>query len=72
MDGLKLILGRKNIADSSIGGIKEPQEMPDFCGRHNIVSDVEMIVSKEINHAYERMIKSDVKYRFVIYMNRLN
>lgn len=66
-----LILGRKRIAGSLIGGIKETQEMLDFCGKHNIVSDIEMIKMKDINTAYERVINSDVKYRFVIDMATL-
>ena len=66
MDTGGLIFGRKRVSGSLIGGIKETQEMLDFCGKHNIVSDVEMIDIKDINHAYSRMIKSDVKYRFVI------
>ena len=66
-----LILGRKAIAGSAIGGIKETQEMLDFCGEHNIVSDIEMIPIQKINEAYERMLKSDVKYRFVIDMDSL-
>jgi uncharacterized zinc-type alcohol dehydrogenase-like protein len=49
-----------------VGGIKETQEMLDFCGQHQIVSDIEIIKMDEINHAYERMQASDVKYRFVI------
>ena len=61
-----LIMKRRNLAGSLIGGIKETQEMLDFCGEHNIVSDVEMIDIQNINEAYERMMKSDVKYRFVI------
>lgn len=61
-----MILGRKTLAGSLIGGIKETQEMLDFCGEHNIVSEVEMIDIKDINTAYERMMKSDVRYRFVI------
>ncbi|MCA4782727.1 NAD(P)-dependent alcohol dehydrogenase [Empedobacter stercoris] len=61
-----LILKRRNLTGSLIGGIKETQEMLDFCGEHNIVSDVEMIDIQNINTAYERMMKSDVKYRFVI------
>ena len=61
-----LIMKRRNLAGSLIGGIKETQEMLDFCGEHNIVSDVEMIDIQNINTAYERMMKSDVKYRFVI------
>jgi uncharacterized zinc-type alcohol dehydrogenase-like protein len=66
MHGGGLIMGRKNVAGSLIGGIAETQEMLDFCGKHNIVCDVEMINIQDINNAYERMIKSDVKYRFVI------
>ncbi len=61
-----LITKRRSLAGSFIGGIAETQEMLDFCAEHNIVSDVEMIAMHEVNHAYERMIKSDVKYRFVI------
>ena len=66
-----MIMGRKSIAGSLIGGIAETQEMLDFCGKHNIVSDIEIIKMQEINEAYERMIKSDVKYRFVIDMSSL-
>jgi uncharacterized zinc-type alcohol dehydrogenase-like protein len=61
-----LIGGRRSLAGSLIGGIPETQEMLDFCGQHNIVSDIEMIPAQKINEAYERMIKGDVKYRFVI------
>lgn len=64
--GFKLMGGRKNLSGSAIGGIKETQEMLDFCGKHNIVSDVEVINIQNINNAYDRMIKGDVKYRFVI------
>lgn len=64
--GGQLIFQRKSIAGSLIGGIKETQEMLDFCGEHNIVCDVEVIDMQDINTAYERMLKSDVKYRFVI------
>ena len=64
-------LGRKSVAGSLIGGIKETQEMLDFCGQHGIVSDVEVIRMQDINEAYERMQKSDVKYRFVIDMASL-
>jgi uncharacterized zinc-type alcohol dehydrogenase-like protein len=67
-----LIVGRKSIAGSVIGGIAETQEMLDFCGAHNITSDIEMINIQDINEAYERMLKSDVKYRFVIDMVSLN
>jgi uncharacterized zinc-type alcohol dehydrogenase-like protein len=63
-----LIRRRRSIAGSLIGGIKETQEMLDFCAEHNIVSDIELIPVQQINTAYERMIKSDVKYRFVIDM----
>ena len=64
--GFNLIMQRKSIAGSLIGGIKETQEMLDFCAEHNIVSDVEMITMDRINEAYERILKADVKYRFVI------
>lgn len=66
-----MILGRKSVAGSVIGGIAETQEMLDFCGKHNIVSDIEIIKMQDINEAYERMLKSDVKYRFVIDMQSL-
>ena len=61
-----LIFQRRSIAGSLIGGIPETQEMLDYCAEHNIVSDVEVIAMKDINDAYERMMKGDVKYRFVI------
>ena len=61
-----LIFGRKAIAGSLIGGIPETQEMLDFCAEHGIVADIEMIAAGDIEAAYERMLKSDVKYRFVI------
>ncbi|KAH9593319.1 alcohol dehydrogenase [Trypanosoma melophagium] len=66
-----LILGRKSIAGSLVGGIAETQEMLDFCGKHGIVSEIEKIKIDYINTAYERVIKSDVKYRFVIDMASL-
>lgn len=66
-----LILGRKAVAGSVIGGIAETQEMLDFCGQHGITSDIEMINMQDINAAYTRMLKSDVKYRFVIDMASL-
>lgn len=66
-----MIMGRKSVAGSVIGGIAETQEMLDFCGKHNIVSDIELIKMQDINEAYERMLKSDVKYRFVIDMQSL-
>ncbi|WP_194852500.1 NAD(P)-dependent alcohol dehydrogenase [Nonlabens antarcticus] len=71
MNGGNLIIGRKSIAGSLIGGIKETQEMLDFCGKHNIVSDVEMIDMNEINTAFDRVTDNDVKYRFVIDMASL-
>ncbi len=61
-----LIMKRRSIAGSLIGGIPETQEMLDFCAKHGIVSDIEMIPASDINVAYERMLKGDVKYRFVI------
>jgi len=66
-----LIFGRRRVSGSLIGGIRETQEMLDFCGKHGIVSDVEVIPIQYINDAYERMLKSDVKYRFVIDMASL-
>ncbi|WP_417431416.1 NAD(P)-dependent alcohol dehydrogenase [Halpernia sp.] len=66
-----IVLGRRSIAGSLIGGIAETQEMLDFCGEKNIVSEIEMIDMQNINEAYERMLKSDVKYRFVIDMKSL-
>jgi len=71
LNTVPLILGRKSVAGSVIGGIAETQELLDFCGEHNIVSEIEMIRMQNINHAYERMLKSDVKYRFVIDMKSL-
>ena len=67
-----LIFKRKKLAGSLIGGIKETQEMLDFCAEHNITSDIELIPIQKINEAYERMLKSDVKYRFVIDCKTLN
>jgi uncharacterized zinc-type alcohol dehydrogenase-like protein len=61
-----LIMKRRSIAGSGIGGIKETQEMLDFCAEHGIVSDIELIPIQQINEAYERMLRSDVRYRFVI------
>ena len=66
LSGGSVIAGRKSIAGSSIGGMAETQEMIDFCAKHNIVSDIEMINIQSVNEAYERMLKNDVKYRFVI------
>ena len=66
-----LIFRRRSFSGSLIGGLPETQEMLDFCGKHNITCDIEMIRMDEINTAYERMLKSDVKYRFVIDMASL-
>ncbi|HVK48413.1 MAG TPA: NAD(P)-dependent alcohol dehydrogenase [Pseudobacter sp.] len=71
LNTVPMILGRKSVAGSVIGGIAETQEMLDFCGKHNIVSDIEVIKIQDINAAYERMLKSDVRYRFVIDMASL-
>lgn len=68
LNTVPMIVGPKSIAGSLIGGIAETEEMLDFCGQHNIVSKIEIIKMQHINEAYERMIKSDVKYRFVIDM----
>ena len=66
-----LITGRGSIAGSMIGGMVETQEMLDYCGKHNIVSDVEVIPIQQINEAFERLLSQDVKYRFVIDMSSL-
>lgn len=71
LNTVPLIMGRRAVAASVIGGIAETQEMLDFCGEHNIVSEIEMINMQDINTAYERMLKSDVRYRFVIDMASL-
>jgi len=71
LNTVPMIMGRKSVAGSLIGGIAETQEMLDFCGEHNIVSDIEIINMQDINEAYERMLKSDVRYRFVIDMASL-
>lgn len=72
MHGGSVIAGRKRVSGSLIGGIKETQEMLDFCGEHNITCDIEMIDIQNINTAYDRVTSSDVKYRFVIDMESLN
>lgn len=66
LDVAGLLFGRKKVAGSLIGGIRETQEMLDFCGKHNVTADVEVIGVSQIDQAYERMLKNDVKYRFVI------
>ncbi len=71
ISAFNLLLQRKTLAGSLIGGIPETQEMLDYCAEHNIVSDVEVIDIKDINESYERMLKGDVRYRFVIDMSTL-
>jgi uncharacterized zinc-type alcohol dehydrogenase-like protein len=66
-----LLLPRRQFAGSAIGGIAETQEMLDFCAQHGIVCDIEMIGIQQVNEAYDRLLKSDVKYRFVIDMASL-
>jgi uncharacterized zinc-type alcohol dehydrogenase-like protein len=69
--GFNLIFKRRSLAGSLIGGLPETQEMLDFCAKHQIMSDIETIDIAAVNGAYERMIKGDVKYRFVIDMKTL-
>jgi len=71
VSAFNLIMGRRSLSGSPIGGIAETQEMLDFCGQHNITSDVEVIPIQKVNEAYERLLKSDVKYRFSIDMASL-
>ena len=71
LNTVSLVMKRKSVAGSDIGGIAETQELLDFCGEHGIISDIEVINIQNINKAYERMLKSDVKYRFVIDMASL-
>lgn len=71
VSAFNLIMGRRNLSGSNIGGIAETQEMLDFCGEHRITADVEVIPIQKVNEAYERMLKSDVKYRFSIDMSSL-
>ena len=68
---VSLIVRRRNLSGSAIGGIAEKQEMLDFCGANNITADVEVIPIQKVNEAYERLLKSDVKYRFSIDMASL-
>jgi alcohol dehydrogenase (NADP+) len=72
VDAFNVIFGRRSLAGSLIGGIAETQEMLDYCAEHGIVCDIEKIAIDKINEAYERMLQSDVKYRFVIDMASLN
>jgi alcohol dehydrogenase (NADP+) len=71
VSAFSLIMGRRSLSGSPIGGVAETQEMLDFCGKHNITADVEIIPIQKINEAYERLLKSDVKYRFSIDMASL-
>jgi uncharacterized zinc-type alcohol dehydrogenase-like protein len=71
VSAFSLIIGRRNLSGSNIGGIPETQEMLDFCGAHNITADVEVIPIQKVNEAYQRLLKSDVKYRFSIDMASL-
>ncbi len=71
VSAFSLIMGNRRLAGSLIGGIKETQEMLDFCGAHGIVADVEVIPIQQINEAYERMLRGDVRYRFVIDLGSL-
>jgi uncharacterized zinc-type alcohol dehydrogenase-like protein len=71
VDAFSLIFGRRSLSGSLVGGIAETQEMLDFCGKHNITADVEVIPIQKVNEAYERLLKSDVKYRFSIEMASL-
>jgi uncharacterized zinc-type alcohol dehydrogenase-like protein len=66
------IMKRRRLAGSLIGGIKETQEMLDFCGQHGITADIELISAATVNEAYERMLRADVKYRFVIDLQTLS
>lgn len=72
LGAFSLIMGRRSLAGSLIGGIKETQEMLDFCGKHGITCDIELIPIQKVNEAYERVVKSDVRYRFVIDIASLN
>nr|WP_297374286.1 NAD(P)-dependent alcohol dehydrogenase [Acidiferrobacter sp.] len=71
VDGIPLIFRRRSLAGSLIGGLRETQEMLDFCGQHGIVCDIERISIKDVNKAYDRTVRGDVKYRFVIDMATL-
>jgi alcohol dehydrogenase (NADP+) len=71
VSAFNLLMPRRSFAGSGIGGIKETQEMLDFCAEHGIVSDIELITIDRINDAYDRMLRSDVRYRFVIDMASL-
>lgn len=72
IDTKQLIFQRRNLSGSLIGGIQETQEMLNFCSKHQILADIELIPIQKINEAYQRMLKSDVRYRFVIDINSLD
>jgi alcohol dehydrogenase (NADP+) len=71
LEPFALLHGNKRIAGSNIGGIPETQEMLDYCGKHGVTADIELIKIQDINEAYERMLRNDVKYRFVVDMASL-
>jgi alcohol dehydrogenase (NADP+) len=71
ISSFNVIMGRRSLSGSAIGGIRETQEMLDFCAEHNLTSDIELIKIQQVNEAYDRLLKSDVKYRFVIDMASL-
>ena len=71
ISAFSLLFGRRSLSGSIIGGVAETQEMLDFCGKHNITADVEVIPIQKVNEAYDRLLKSDVKYRFSIDMTSL-
>jgi uncharacterized zinc-type alcohol dehydrogenase-like protein len=71
VSAFRLLFGRRSVSGSIIGGIRETQEMLDFCGANNITADVEIIPIQKVNEAYERLLKSEVKYRFSIDMASL-
>ena len=71
VSAFSLIMGRRSLSGSNIGGIAETQEMLNFCGAHHITADAEVIPIQEVNEAHERLVKSDVKYRFSIDMASL-
>lgn len=71
LSSFALLMGRRSVSGSPIGGIAETQEMLDFCGQNNITSDVEVIAIQQVNEAYDRLLKQDVKYRFSIDMASL-
>jgi uncharacterized zinc-type alcohol dehydrogenase-like protein len=67
-----LINGRRSLAGSNVGGVRETQEMLDFCGKHKLTSDIELVRIQQVNQAYQRVLRSDVRYRFVIDMATLD